>query len=47
VGITNMNYQWISPIAGLAQAIEIEMPSFSTYLTRESMRQDPHSGEIC
>jgi Flp pilus assembly protein TadG len=47
VTITNLNYQWISPIAGLARLAPIAMPSFSTYLTRESMRQDAHSGDMC
>jgi Flp pilus assembly protein TadG len=47
VTITSLDYQWISPIAGLAQLAPIPMPSFSTYLTRESMRQDPHSGDMC
>ncbi|MBS0341766.1 MAG: pilus assembly protein [Proteobacteria bacterium] len=46
VGITGMNYQWISPIAG-ALAPLIPMPQFSTYLPREAMRQDPNSGAIC
>ena len=47
VKISGMNYQWISPIAGLARLAPIAMPSFSTYLTRESMRQDAHSGDMC
>jgi Flp pilus assembly protein TadG len=47
VSITNLDYQWISPIAGLAGRAPIPMPGFSTYLPREIMRQDPHSGEIC
>lgn len=45
--ITNLDYQWISPIAGLAKLPAIRMPSFSTYLSREVMRQDPNSPEIC
>lgn len=45
--ITNMNYQWISPIAGLAKLSPIAMPTFSTYLPREVMRQDPNSNAIC
>lgn len=45
--ITNLNYQWISPIAGLAKLSPIAMPNFSTYLPREVMRQDPNSNAIC
>lgn len=47
VGITNLNYEWISPLAGLVGILELPMPSFSTYLTRESMRQDPRSNSLC
>lgn len=47
VTITGLNYQWISPIAGLAARAATPMPSFSTYLPREIMRQDPHSAAIC
>lgn len=46
VGITNLNYQWISPITS-ALAPLIPMPTFSTYLPREVMRQDPNSNAIC
>lgn len=46
VGITGLQYQWISPIAG-AVAPLLPMPSFSTGLTRESMRQDAHSNALC
>lgn len=45
--ITGLNYQWISPIAGLAGLPGLPMPSFSTFLSREVMRQDPNSGAIC
>ena len=45
--ITNLDYQWISPIAGLARLPAIRMPSFSTFLSREIMRQDPNSPAIC
>jgi Flp pilus assembly protein TadG len=45
--ITNLDYQWISPIAGLARLPAIRMPSFSTFLSREVMRQDPNSPAIC
>lgn len=48
VKISGMNYQWISPIAGIAGLPPIPMPTFSTYLTREVMRQDPNSvSSIC
>lgn len=47
VSITGLNYQWISPIAGLASMAAIPMPTFSTFLPREIMRQDPNSGAIC
>ena len=46
VGITGLNYQWISPIVGAASPL-IPMPSFSTFLPREVMRKDPHSPTIC
>jgi Flp pilus assembly protein TadG len=46
VSITGLNYQWISPIVG-AVAPLIPMPSFSSYLPREVMRQDAHSASIC
>ena len=45
--ITNLDYQWISPIAGLAGLAPIPMPSFSTFLHREVMRLDPNSETIC
>ena len=41
VTITSLNYQWISPIAGGASLAAIPMPTFSTYLPREIMKQDP------
>jgi len=47
VTITGLNYQWISPIAGLAALSPIPMPVFSTFLPREVMRQDPNSASIC
>ena len=40
VTITSLNYQWISPIAGSAALAAISMPTFSTYLPREIMKQD-------
>lgn len=47
LSITQLNYQWISPIAALARLPTIQMPSFSTFLPREIMRQDPNSNAIC
>jgi hypothetical protein len=47
VSIVNLNFQWISPIAGLAPLAAIPMPPFRTFLTREVMRQDPYSATIC
>lgn len=47
LSITGLNYQWISPIAGLAGLPAVTMPSFFTFLPREVMRQDPNSGAIC
>lgn len=41
VTITSLNYQWISPIAGRGPMAAIPMPTFSTYLPREIMKQDP------
>jgi Flp pilus assembly protein TadG len=47
VTITTLDYQWISPIAGAASRAPVAMPTFSTYLPREIMRQDPNSNAIC
>jgi len=47
VSLTNVTYQWISPIAGVAGVPPITLPAFSTFLTREVMRQDTHSGDLC
>jgi Flp pilus assembly protein TadG len=41
VTITNLNYQWITPIASGVAFAAIPMPTFSTYLPREIMKQDP------
>lgn len=46
VSITNLDYQWIAPIPDAVLPL-IPMPAFSTYLTREVMRQDAHSNAIC
>jgi Flp pilus assembly protein TadG len=47
VSITGLNYQWISPVAGVVSMAGIPMPTFSTFLPRERMRQDPHSATAC
>ncbi len=47
VALKNLDYQWISPIAGLAALAPIRMPEFSSYLPRERMRQDTHSAALC
>ena len=47
VTIVGLNYQWISPIAGLTALSPIPMPTFKTFLPREIMRQDPNSTAIC
>ena len=46
VSIVDLDYQWISPI-GFGTHAAIPMPSFSTYLPREIMGQDPNSSAIC
>jgi Flp pilus assembly protein TadG len=46
VTITSLNYRWISPIAGAVMPVQA-LPSFSTYLPREMMRQDPNNALIC
>lgn len=47
VTITDMKYQWISPVGGAAKLAPLSMPTFSTYLTREAMGQDPNSAALC
>ena len=47
VTVQNLNYRWISPVLGLTSVIDVPMPTFRTYLTREVMRQDPNSDAIC
>lgn len=47
VGITGLNYNFMSPLAGLAQVGAITMPTFATYLTREDMRQDANAATNC
>jgi len=46
VRILDLDYQWISPI-GFGKHAPIPMPSFSTYLPREIMGQDPNSSAVC
>jgi hypothetical protein len=46
VTITSLNYQWITPIAGVASFAAIPMPTFSTYLSREIMKQDPVAAAV-
>lgn len=47
VAVTGLDYQWISPVAGIAARAGVAMPGFSTYLPRERMRQDPNSAAAC
>jgi Flp pilus assembly protein TadG len=47
VTVNNLQYRWISPIAGHASLAPFTMPTFKTFLTREIMRQDPNSPTIC
>jgi hypothetical protein len=47
VTIVGLDYQWISPLAGLGPLAAIPMPTFRTFLPREIMRQDPNSATIC
>jgi Flp pilus assembly protein TadG len=46
VTITSLNYRWLSPITGAVMPVRA-LPSFSTYLPREMMRQDPNNALIC
>jgi hypothetical protein len=46
VTITELKFKWISPILGTVGPV-ISMPTFSTYLPREIMRQDANSNTIC
>lgn len=47
VRITDIEFQWISPLVGLAAGPELALPNYQTYLPREIMRRDPKSDEIC
>lgn len=46
VTITSLNFRWISPIVGALIPLQA-LPTFSTYLPREMMRQDPNNAIIC
>jgi Flp pilus assembly protein TadG len=46
VTITSLNYRWISPVAGAVVPLR-SLPTFSTFLPREMMRQDPNNALIC
>jgi Flp pilus assembly protein TadG len=46
VTITSLDYRWISPVPGVVVPPRA-LPSFSTYLPREMMRQDPNNAVIC
>jgi hypothetical protein len=47
VTVVDLDYQWISPVAGLTLLAPFAMPTFSTYLTREMMGQDANNDVIC
>ncbi len=47
VHITDLDFQWISPIAGAQALAPWRMPEFAAYLPREVMRRDPHSEAFC
>lgn len=44
--ITGLNFRWLSPVSGLVMPVRA-LPSFSTRLPREMMRQDPNNALIC
>lgn len=46
VTIASLNYRWLSPVAGAVMPVRA-LPTFSTYLPREMMRQDPNNALIC
>lgn len=46
VTIASLNYRWISPLAGAVMPVR-SLPTFSTYLPREMMRQDPNNAIVC
>lgn len=46
VGVTGLNYTWLAPVPSPFDRV-MPMPSFTTPLRREVMRQDPNSYKIC
>jgi Flp pilus assembly protein TadG len=46
VTITGLNFHWLAPVSGLVMPARA-LPSFSTRLPREMMRQDPNNALIC
>lgn len=46
VRITDIDFQWISPLVGAAGPT-LALPNYQTYLPREIMRRDPNSDLIC
>lgn len=46
VSITGLSYHWISPVVGGLIPVQA-LPTFSTYLPREMMRQDVNNAQIC
>ncbi|GAB3441853.1 pilus assembly protein [Massilia solisilvae] len=48
VTITDFDFQWLAPIPDAVRpTILIPGTNFSTYLPRESLRQDPYSATFC
>jgi Flp pilus assembly protein TadG len=48
VTITDFNFQWLAPIPNSVRpALLVPGANFSTYLPRESLRQDPYSETFC
>jgi Flp pilus assembly protein TadG len=41
VSVTNLSFQWISPIPGAVARPVVMLPGFSTYLPREMMSYNP------
>lgn len=46
VTITSLNFRWLAPVSGLVMPVRA-LPTFSTRLPREMMRQDPNNALIC
>lgn len=46
VTIDSLNFHWLAPVSGLVMPVRA-LPSFSTRLPREMMRQDPNNAIIC